>query len=79
MRTVDVGILRDACIKFDFIGDFMLNGNPVPSKNSVSIKDGGLWFENNCYRSLCFTPQTPECCFLLHNVVIGVGFHWQRN
>ena len=79
MRTIDVGILRAACIKFDFIGDFMLNGNPVSSKNSVSIKDGGLWFDNNRYSSLCFTPQTPECCFLLHDVVIGVGFHWQRN
>ena len=79
MRTIDVGILRAACIKFDFIGDFMLNGNPVPSKNSVFIEDGELCFGNNRYRCLCFTPQTPECSFLLHDVMIGVGFHWQRN
>ena len=79
MRTIDVGILRAACIKFDFIGDFMLNGNPVPSKNSVFIEDGELWFDNNRYSSLCFTPQTSECSFLLHDVMIGVGFHWQRN
>ena len=79
MRTVDVGILRAARIKFDFIGDFMLNGNPVPSKNSVFIEDGELCFNGNRFKSLYFEPQTPECCFLLHDVVIGVGFHWQRN
>ncbi len=79
MRTVDVGILRAARIKFDFIGDFMLNGNPVPSKNSVFIEDEELCFDGNRSKSLYFEPQTPECCFLLHDVVIGVGFHWQRN
>ena len=26
MRKIDIGILRAACIKFDFIGDFMLDG-----------------------------------------------------
>ena len=79
MRSVDVGILRAACIKFDFIGDFMLDGNLVPAKNSVSIEDDELCFNGVRYKFLCFKPQTAECCFLLHDVVIGVGFHWQRN
>lgn len=78
MRKVDIGILRAACIKFDFIGDFTLNGKPVPAKNSVFIKDGMLCFCGENVNTLCFTPQSPDCCFTLHDVVIGVGFHWQR-
>lgn len=78
MRKVDIGILRAACIKFDFIGDFTLQGNPASARNSVSIKDGMLCLDGKCYDTLCFAPQSGDCCFTLHDVVIGVGFHWQR-
>ena len=78
MRKVDIGILRAGEIKFDFIGDFLLDGKPVPHENSVSIKDGLLCYSSGCYGSLCFEPQSHDCRFVLHDVVIGVGFHWQR-
>ena len=78
MRKVDIGILRAGEIKFDFIGDFLLDGKPVPHENSVSIKDGLLCYGSGCYGSLCFEPQSHDCRFVLHDVVIGVGFHWQR-
>ena len=38
-----------------------------------------MCFNGERYHSLCFKPQSPDCSFLLHDVVIGVGFHWQRN
>ena len=79
MRTVDIGILLKPCIKFDFIGNFTLEGKAVPSENDVCVEAGKLWFNGALYESLCFKPQSPDCSFLLHDVVIGVGFHWQRN
>lgn len=79
MRTVDVGILCAACIKFDFIGLFVLNGNPVPVKNNVFIENGELCYNGGHYKSLCFKPLSHDSCFILHDVIIGVGFHWQRN
>ena len=78
MRKVDVGILRATRIKFDFIGDFTLDGKPVPAENSVFIEDGRLCFNGKGYSALCFKPLTDDCSFVLHDVVIGVGFHWQR-
>lgn len=79
MRTVDIGVLCATHIKFDFIGGFTLCGNLVPTKNDVFIENDELCFNGGHYQSLCFRPQSPDCCFLLHDVVIGVGFHWQRN
>ena len=78
MRKVDIGVLRAECIKFDFIGDFMLDGNVVSSKNHVSIGEGLLSYNGRRYRALRFEPQSSDCSFVLHDVVIGVGFHWQR-
>ena len=78
MRKVDIGILCADSIKFDFIGEFILDGNPVPSENCVSIDGDRLRFNGKRYDTICFTPQSPNCSFVLHDVIIGVGFHWQR-
>ena len=78
MRKVDIGILRSGCINFDFFGDFTLDGKLVPTENSVAVENGKLRYNGGCYDTLCFKPQSPDCSFLLYDVVIGVGFHWQR-
>lgn len=78
MRKIDIGILRAGSIRFELIGDFLLNGEKVPSKNDVFADDVMLCFNGGRYETLCFEPQTDDCCFVLHDVVIGVGFHWQR-
>lgn len=78
MRRIDIGIVRAPRIMFDFIGGFTLDGSVVPAENSISVKDGMLCYAGECYETLCFKPQTAENSFVLHNVVIGVGFHWQR-
>lgn len=78
MRRIDVGILRAPRIRFDFIGGFTLDGSVVPAENSISVNDGWLCYAGERYEKLCFKPQTQESTFVLHDVVIGVGFHWQR-
>ena len=78
MRKIDIGILRAARIKFGFVGDFLLDGKPVGSENAVCIEGGRLCFNGRFHDSLCFVPQTADGCFVLYDVVIGVGFHWQR-
>ena len=78
MRKIDIGILRAGRIKFDLIGLFELDGELVSGENSVTVEDGALCFNDERHESLCFAPQTADGCFVLHDVVIGVGFHWQR-
>lgn len=78
MRRIDVGILRESEIKFDFIGGFC-SGAPFSAKeNVVSVVDGKLLFNGCRYDSLCFVPKGDGSRFLLYDVVIGVNFHWQR-
>ena len=78
MRKIDVGILRAAEIKFDFIGGFCLLGVACAIQNRVSVCNGKLLYNGNLYEELLFVPCDENSTFVLHDVVIGVGFHWQR-
>ena len=78
MGSVDVGILRAAQIKFDLIGDFSSNIATCAAKNIVSIEDGKLLYNGISCDELFLAPCNDESAFTLHDVVIGVNFHWQR-
>ena len=78
MRKVDIGILRAPQIKFDFIGAFCFEFGNGKTENIVFIKDGKLSYEGGFYDEILFTPCGDDSMFTLHDVVIGVNFHWQR-
>ncbi len=73
-KTIEVGILRAASIQFELNGSF--GGYSGPGE--VSLRDGKLLFEGGLYDRLLFEPSADECNFLLKDVVIGIGFHWER-
>ncbi len=78
MRTVDIGILLAPCIKFDLIGDFVCGGITFSGEKEVVFDGGKLLFNGAAFDSLHFVPVNGGCRFSLHDVVIGVNFHWQR-
>ena len=78
MRKVDIGILRAPRITFDFAGEFCSASCACAAKNSVSIENGMLCYNGSLYSELLFAPCGDESVFTLHDVVIGVNFHWQR-
>ncbi len=78
MRCVDVGILRAPRIRFDLSGGFTLSGSPVSENNEITIGSGKLCYRGEHYDSLEFKPVAQDSLITLHDVVIGVGFHWQR-
>lgn len=78
MKKVDVGILLAPQVRFEFFGDFFCDGELAAAKNIVSIEDNALLFNGRKCERILFTPQNDDCRFLLHDVVIGVNFHWQR-
>ena len=78
MRSVDVGILRATQIKFDLIGNFSSNVGTCAAKNIVSIENGMLQYNGVSCDELFLAPCNDESAFTLHDVVIGVNFHWQR-
>ena len=78
MRHVDIGILRAPEIKFDLIGSFCLAVGTPSAQNVVCVKEGRLLYNGLLYEELLFAPCDEDSAFTLHDVVIGVNFHWQR-
>ena len=73
---IDVGIMSAPEIVFEIISD-----GAGPQK--VSCKDGKINYNGALYDELFFDGITrstlfEEPSFILHDVVIGVDFHWQR-
>ena len=44
----------------------------------MEFSEGGILWRGNQYRELTFTPQSDDASFSLHDVTIGVNFHWER-
>ncbi len=78
MRSVDIGILLAPCIEFELVGDFRCNGAVYAGACSVVAKENGILLGDAVFEELRFTPLSEDCRFLLHDVVIGLNFHWQR-
>ncbi len=75
-RKIEVGIVSAAKIRFEIISD---GAGP----QQVSYCEGKIKYNGALYDELYFEAQTistlfAEPSFILHDVVIGVGFHWER-
>ena len=75
-QTLQVGILSGAEITFEIISD-----GAGPQK--VRYQEGKISYNGALYDELFFEASTPstlfaEPTFILHDVVIGVDFHWER-
>ena len=67
-REVSVGILKAPEVRVVFHSTFLLNGQSY---------DGEHCFTPATEERL-FVPADPEATFMLKDVVIGIGFHWER-
>ena len=75
-RTLDVGIMSAQEIRFEIISDGA--GTQV-----VRYAGGRIDYNGMLYDELVFDAVTPsslfaEPTFILHDVTIGVDFHWER-
>ncbi len=76
-----VGIMSGPSISFTLEGRFV-SKEITEVKTNVRLQadlDGlGLTIDGQHFRSITFTPQGKGDSFVLHDVMIGIGFHWQR-
>ncbi|MGL4411627.1 MAG: SpoIID/LytB domain-containing protein [Bacteroidales bacterium] len=75
---VSVGIMFQPSIRFHFSGDFKVNNQLFNGEYSASYESGKISFNGELYSELQFDPISSESSFLLYDVVIGIGFHWER-
>jgi len=74
---LSVGIMSAPELEFEMISD-------SAGRQKATYREGKIDYNGALYDELVFDSQTPstmfaEPTFILHNVVIGKGFHWQRN
>ncbi|MDD3077530.1 MAG: SpoIID/LytB domain-containing protein [Paludibacter sp.] len=76
---INVGILSAPKIEFILNGAFITpQGNIFSGKQIVSWENEKIIFGGNTFEVLEFTAEEPDASFDLMDVVIGIGFHWER-
>ena len=75
---VSVGVLTAQRIDFVLHGDYTAAGKTVAGENRVSADGDRVRWDGASYGRLRFEPCGVDASFTLKEVVIGIGFHWQR-
>ena len=75
---VSVGIVSGECIRFALNKPYSAKGSEIVGEQTVEFYEGGILWNGNQYRELCFQPMSSVASFSLEDVVIGVNFHWER-
>lgn len=75
---VKVGIVSGQKISFTLNAPYTAKGETIEGEQTVEFSEGGILWRGNQYRELTFRPQTEDASFSLHDVTIGVNFHWER-
>lgn len=77
--TVRVGVLQADEIHAELTGTYLCAGAEVTGPIVVRAgADGAMQYDGADSYSLAFVPTSPDCSFVLRDVVIGVNFHWER-
>ena len=75
---ISVGIVNAQEINFNLNGQYFAKGETVTGEQTVSFQEGGILWNSMLYRELTFTPLDEKNFFSLHDVTIGINFHWER-
>ena len=79
---VAVGVMSDTKLNFCINGEYTAKGQTISGEQEVVLEDGSIRWNGQLYRNLTFRPteneEGTEPSFTLHNVTIGIQFHWER-
>jgi len=76
--NVKVGIVSGQKIHFALNSPYTAKGETIEGEQTVEFSEGGILWNGNQYRELTFSPEQADASFSLHDVTIGVNFHWER-
>ena len=75
---VAVGIVSGKTIRFSLNMPYMAKGESIEGEQLVEFSEGGIAWRGRQYRELSFVPKNAQASFSLHDVTIGIDFHWER-
>ena len=70
--------MSEPAIRFTLNGTFLYKGEPFTGTHIVEARMGHLVWNGSMIPEIEFMPANDNCTFTLHDVTIGVGFHWER-
>lgn len=76
--TIQVGILSATSIQFILNDKYEIGGKAFVGEQSVQFEKGKIRFNDELFDELTFTSQQTSANFDIIDVVIGIGFHWER-
>lgn len=75
---VRVGILSASTIDFNLNAPYHCAGATWEGEQQVVIADGKILWNGKKYNSLDFHAVDSNATFHIHDVTIGINFHWER-
>ncbi|MCF8362851.1 MAG: SpoIID/LytB domain-containing protein [Prolixibacteraceae bacterium] len=78
---VNVGVALYTTLKFELKGIFLLDGKPVkPGMYEATIEKGLIITRfSTGSNTINLKPETNKSTFVLKEVTIGIGFHWEKH
>ena len=76
--TISVGIMFQPKISFFLDGTFCFSGKNYTGEQTVAYQNGAICFDHQSLQKITLTPMGADDTFVLKEVVIGIGFHWER-
>ena len=77
---INVGIVTGKEISFTLNGKYLTQeGEVITGQLKVSaMGNGKISLDTKKIESIELTPEDNNCSFTLHNVTIGISYHWER-
>ena len=75
---VSVCVLEAPSVEFTLHGCFQAKGVEVSGSQLVDYADGCVRWNGTLYQELTFESDDKETFLEIHNVKIGINFHWER-
>jgi len=76
---IKVGIMAAPLIKFCLNDSYTDGRSSFEGEMSISVVGGRLSWNGILIDNLTLKPNEHGSTFTLHDVTIGIGFHWERN
>ncbi len=76
--NVSVCVLEAESVDFTLHGCFQAKGVEVSHHQLVEYADGCVCWNGTRYQELMFEPVGQDAFMEIHNVKIGINFHWER-
>ena len=78
--TISVGIVRASRLTIDLQGQFDCHAanRQLSGRLDVSLGDGHVVINGQIADKWLFVPESDSSRFVIHDVEIGIGFHWDK-